>query len=102
MYFSFPAILRVDHSVVDLETIEALYENVGMRRDSARTNTLKSVQLSSLNSFTFRRQRVQPDELERIKKHYETSAEDDVKLLDKPEQSVSEINKRASSFREIF
>lgn len=57
------AILRVDHSVVDLETIEALYEN-----------------------------RVQPDELERIKKHYETSAEEDVKLLDKPEQFLYELS----------
>ncbi|KAI2654041.1 Formin [Labeo rohita] len=42
------AVLTVDHSVVDLETIEALYEN-----------------------------RAQPDELEKIKKHYETSKEDE-------------------------
>lgn len=41
--------------------------------------------------FIFRCQRVQPEELERIKKHYETSEEDDVKLLDKPEQSVSPL-----------
>lgn len=33
-------------------------------------------------------QRAQPEELERIKKHYETSEEEEVKLLDKPEQSV--------------
>lgn len=33
-------------------------------------------------------QRAQPDELEKIRKHYETSDEEDVKLLDKPEQSV--------------
>lgn len=37
----------------------------------------------------FYRQRVQPEELERIKKHYETSEEEKVQLLDKPEQSVS-------------
>lgn len=36
--------------------------------------------------FMFYRQRVQPDELEKIKKHYETSEEEKVKLLDKPEQ----------------
>uniref|UniRef100_A0A3Q3XD31 FH2 domain-containing protein n=1 Tax=Mola mola TaxID=94237 RepID=A0A3Q3XD31_MOLML len=57
------AILTVDHSVVDLETIEALYEN-----------------------------RVQPEELERIKKHYETSEEEDIKLLDKPERFLYELS----------
>ncbi|KAK5852722.1 hypothetical protein PBY51_006568 [Eleginops maclovinus] len=57
------AVLAVDHSVVDLETIEALYEN-----------------------------RAQPEELERIKKHYETSEEEDVKLLDKPEQFLYELS----------
>uniref|UniRef100_H3D3U5 Formin 1 n=1 Tax=Tetraodon nigroviridis TaxID=99883 RepID=H3D3U5_TETNG len=57
------AILTVDNSVVDLETIEALYEN-----------------------------RVQPEELERIKKHYETSEEEKVKLLDKPEQFLYELS----------
>lgn len=31
-------------------------------------------------------QRAQPEELEKIKKHYETSDEEQVKLLDKPEQ----------------
>jgi len=36
-------------------------------------------------------QRAQPEELEKIKKHYETSEEEDVKLLDKPEQSVSQL-----------
>lgn len=36
--------------------------------------------------FMFYRQRVQPEELEKIKKHYETSEEEKVKLLDKPEQ----------------
>ncbi|XP_068433661.1 formin [Clinocottus analis] len=57
------AVLGLDHSVVDLETIEALYEN-----------------------------RAQPEELEKIKKHYETSEEEDVKLLDKPEQFLYELS----------
>lgn len=57
------AVLTVDHSVVDLETIEALYEN-----------------------------RAQPDELEKIKKHYESSKEDELKLLDKPEQFLYELS----------
>lgn len=29
--FTVPAVLNVDNSVVDLETIEALYENVSMK-----------------------------------------------------------------------
>ncbi|XP_062863973.1 formin-like [Trichomycterus rosablanca] len=57
------AVLTVDHSIVDLETIEALYENRG-----------------------------QNDELEKIKKYYETSKEDEVKLLDKPEQFLYELS----------
>uniref|UniRef100_A0A3P8XKZ4 FH2 domain-containing protein n=1 Tax=Esox lucius TaxID=8010 RepID=A0A3P8XKZ4_ESOLU len=57
------AVLTVDNSVVDLETIEALYEN-----------------------------RATSDELEKIKKHYETSKEDQVKLLDKPEQFLYELS----------
>uniref|UniRef100_W5N4E0 Formin 1 n=1 Tax=Lepisosteus oculatus TaxID=7918 RepID=W5N4E0_LEPOC len=57
------AVLTVDNSVVDLENIEALYEN-----------------------------RAQSDELEKIKKHYETSKEDEVKLLDKPEQFLYELS----------
>ncbi|XP_076833992.1 formin isoform X1 [Brachyhypopomus gauderio] len=57
------AVLTVDNSVVDLETIEALYEN-----------------------------RAQSDELAKIKKHYETSKDDEVKLLDKPEQFLYELN----------
>ncbi|KAM8846734.1 formin isoform 1-T2 [Synchiropus picturatus] len=56
------AILSMDHSVVDLETVEALYEN-----------------------------RAQPDELQRIKRHYQTSPEDHVKLLDKPERFLYEL-----------
>uniref|UniRef100_H3A0P2 FH2 domain-containing protein n=1 Tax=Latimeria chalumnae TaxID=7897 RepID=H3A0P2_LATCH len=59
----FRAILDVDNSIVDLETLEALYEN-----------------------------RAQKDELEKIKKHYETSKEDEVKLLDKPEQFLYELS----------
>nr|XP_061798857.1 formin-1-like [Nerophis lumbriciformis] len=57
------AVLTVDNSVVDLETIEALYEN-----------------------------RATADELGKIKKHYETSKEDEVKLLDKPEQFLFELS----------
>lgn len=56
------AVLTVDNSIVDLETIEALYEN-----------------------------RAQNDELEKIKKHYKNSKEDEVKLLDKPEQFLYEL-----------
>ncbi|XP_029613696.1 formin [Salmo trutta] len=55
------AVLNVDNSVVDVETIQALYEN-----------------------------RAQPDELERIKKHYQTSEEE--QLLDKPEQFLFELS----------
>uniref|UniRef100_F7E301 FH2 domain-containing protein n=1 Tax=Ornithorhynchus anatinus TaxID=9258 RepID=F7E301_ORNAN len=56
------AIFQVDDSVVDLETLEALYEN-----------------------------RAQQDELIRIQKHYETAKEEEVKLLDKPEQFLYEL-----------
>lgn len=57
------AVLTVDNSVVDLETIEALYEN-----------------------------RATPDEMIKITKHYETSKEEEVKLLDKPEQFLYELS----------
>ncbi|KAI3367812.1 hypothetical protein L3Q82_026649 [Scortum barcoo] len=57
------AVLTVDNSVVDLETIEALYEN-----------------------------RATSDEMDKIKKHYENSKEDEVKLLDKPEQFLYELS----------
>ncbi|XP_073465988.1 formin-1 isoform X3 [Aquarana catesbeiana] len=57
------AILNVDDSVVDLETLEALYEN-----------------------------RAQKEELQTISKHYETSTAEDVKLLDKPEQFLYELS----------
>uniref|UniRef100_A0A8C1M9V6 Formin 1 n=1 Tax=Cyprinus carpio TaxID=7962 RepID=A0A8C1M9V6_CYPCA len=36
--------------------------------------------------------RAQPDELEKIRKHYETSKEDEVKLLDKPELFLYELS----------
>uniref|UniRef100_A0A8C5QVT2 Formin 1 n=1 Tax=Leptobrachium leishanense TaxID=445787 RepID=A0A8C5QVT2_9ANUR len=57
------AILNVDDSVVDLETLEALYEN-----------------------------RAQQEELANIKKHYETAKAEDLKLLDKPEQFLYELS----------
>ncbi|KAG8449574.1 hypothetical protein GDO86_016285 [Hymenochirus boettgeri] len=57
------AILNVDNSVVDLETLEALYEN-----------------------------RAQKEELEIIRKHYETSQAEDLKMLDKPEQFLYELS----------
>ncbi|XP_073789454.1 formin-1 isoform X1 [Danio rerio] len=57
------AVLTLDDTVVDLDAIEALYEN-----------------------------RAQPEELEKIKKHYETSDEEQVKLLDKPEQFLYELS----------
>ncbi|XP_037358054.1 formin-1 isoform X3 [Talpa occidentalis] len=56
------AIFNVDDSVVDLETLAALYEN-----------------------------RAQDDELVKIRKYYETSKEEEVKLLDKPEQFLHEL-----------
>ncbi|XP_068577786.1 formin-like [Cebidichthys violaceus] len=57
------AVLTVDNSVVDLETIEALYEN-----------------------------RATSDEIAKITKHYEDSKEEEVKLLDKPEQFLYELS----------
>ncbi|XP_003791732.1 formin-1 isoform X2 [Otolemur garnettii] len=56
------AIFNVDDSVVDLETLAALYEN-----------------------------RAQEDELVKIRKYYETSEEEELKLLDKPEQFLHEL-----------
>lgn len=41
---------------------------------------------NSLLILHWKLQRAQKDELERIKHHYETSKEEEVKLLDKPEQ----------------
>uniref|UniRef100_A0A665VL16 Formin-like n=1 Tax=Echeneis naucrates TaxID=173247 RepID=A0A665VL16_ECHNA len=57
------AVLTVDNSVVDLETIEALYEN-----------------------------RATSDEMDKIMRHYETSKEEEVKVLDKPEQFLYELS----------
>ncbi|CAL8314946.1 unnamed protein product [Lota lota] len=57
------AVLMVNNSLVDLETIEALYEN-----------------------------RPQPEEVERIRNHYETSDQEHIKLLDKPEQFLYELS----------
>lgn len=57
------AVLNVDNSIVDLETIEALYEN-----------------------------RATSDELQMITTHYQNSKEDEVKLLDKPEQFLYELS----------
>uniref|UniRef100_G3NRU9 Formin 1 n=1 Tax=Gasterosteus aculeatus aculeatus TaxID=481459 RepID=G3NRU9_GASAC len=57
------AVLTVDNSVVDLETIEALYEN-----------------------------RATSEEMVKITKHYENSKEEEVKLLDKPEQFLYELS----------
>uniref|UniRef100_A0AAZ3SHV7 FH2 domain-containing protein n=1 Tax=Oncorhynchus tshawytscha TaxID=74940 RepID=A0AAZ3SHV7_ONCTS len=57
------AVLMVDNSIVDMETIQALYEN-----------------------------RAQPDELAQITRHYHTSEEELIKLLDKPEQFLYELS----------
>ncbi|KAM6912925.1 formin-1 [Xenentodon cancila] len=57
------AVLNVDNSVVDLETIEALFEN-----------------------------RATSDEMGKITRHFQTSKEDEVKLLDKPEQFLYELS----------
>ncbi|NWR63138.1 FMN protein, partial [Bucorvus abyssinicus] len=57
------AILCVDDSIVDLETLEALYEN-----------------------------RAQKNELEKIEQYYRTSKEEELKLLDKPEQFLYELS----------
>ncbi|KAJ6667335.1 hypothetical protein lerEdw1_017313 [Lerista edwardsae] len=42
--------------------------------------------------FALKLQRAQKDELERIKQHYDTSKEEEVKLLDKPEQFLYELS----------
>uniref|UniRef100_A0A4W3HZY9 FH2 domain-containing protein n=1 Tax=Callorhinchus milii TaxID=7868 RepID=A0A4W3HZY9_CALMI len=64
------AILNLDNSVVDLETLQALYENRG-----------------------------QSDELEKIRKYFDTSKEDNKKILDKPEQFLYELS-QISNFAE--
>uniref|UniRef100_A0A8C5X2Q3 Formin 1 n=1 Tax=Malurus cyaneus samueli TaxID=2593467 RepID=A0A8C5X2Q3_9PASS len=63
VFLMFSTILCVDDSVVDLETLEALYEN-----------------------------RAQKDELEKIKQYYQNSKEEELKLLDKPEQFLYELS----------
>ncbi|XP_051871174.1 formin [Pristis pectinata] len=57
------AILNLDNSVVDLETLQALYDN-----------------------------KAQPEELLKISKYYEKSKEEEIKLLDKPEQFLYELS----------
>lgn len=57
------AILNVDNSVVDLETLQALYDN-----------------------------RAQAEELENITKYYKKSKEEELKFLDKPEQFLYELS----------
>ncbi|KAM8915517.1 formin isoform 2-T2 [Spinachia spinachia] len=57
------AVLTVDNSVVDLETVEALHEN-----------------------------RATSEEMVKITKHYENSKDEDMKLLDKPEQFLYELS----------
>ncbi|XP_069772731.1 formin-like isoform X9 [Narcine bancroftii] len=57
------AILNLDNSVVDLETLQALYDN-----------------------------RAQAEELVKISKYYEKSKEEDIKLLDKPETFLYELS----------
>ncbi|XP_059811618.1 formin isoform X1 [Hypanus sabinus] len=64
------AILNLDNSVVDLETLQALYDN-----------------------------RAQPDELVTISKYYKKSTEEEIKLLDKPEQFLYELS-QISNFTE--
>ncbi|KAJ8360233.1 hypothetical protein SKAU_G00167580 [Synaphobranchus kaupii] len=58
------AVLNLDNSVVDLETLQALYEN-----------------------------KAQPDELDKIEKHIRTSKENEkIKALDKPEQFLFQLS----------
>ncbi|XP_032882827.1 formin-1 isoform X2 [Amblyraja radiata] len=57
------AILNLDNSVVDLETLQALYDN-----------------------------RAQAEELENITKYYKKSKEEELKFLDKPEQFLYELS----------
>ncbi|XP_078089428.1 formin-like isoform X3 [Mustelus asterias] len=57
------AVLNLENSVVDLETLQALYDN-----------------------------RAQAEELTKIRKYYEKSKEEEIKLLDKPEQFLYELS----------
>ncbi|KAM9364975.1 LOW QUALITY PROTEIN: formin-2 [Pholidichthys leucotaenia] len=65
------AVLNMDNSVVDLETLQALYEN-----------------------------RAQGDELESIKKHMNTAREEDIKPLDKPRQFLFQLFADIPNFSE--
>uniref|UniRef100_A0ACB8G643 Uncharacterized protein n=1 Tax=Sphaerodactylus townsendi TaxID=933632 RepID=A0ACB8G643_9SAUR len=49
--------------------------------------------------ISFKSQRAQRDELEKIKQYYDTSKEEEVKLLDKPEQFLYELS-QISNFAE--
>uniref|UniRef100_H3AV42 FH2 domain-containing protein n=1 Tax=Latimeria chalumnae TaxID=7897 RepID=H3AV42_LATCH len=66
------AVLNLDNSVVDLETLQALYEN-----------------------------RAQTDELEKIEKHIRSSKEN-AKPLDKPEQFLFEISLTPNFSERVF
>ncbi|KAG7463097.1 hypothetical protein MATL_G00191800 [Megalops atlanticus] len=68
------AVLNLDNSVVDLETLQALYEN-----------------------------RAQPDEMEKIEKHIKSSKEkENVKPLDKPEQFLFQLSQIPSFSGRVF
>ncbi|XP_060686787.1 formin-2 [Hemiscyllium ocellatum] len=67
------AVLNLDNSVVDLETLEALYEN-----------------------------RAQQEELEKIEKHIQKSSKDNAKPLDKPEQFLYELAQIENFSERVF
>lgn len=80
------AVLTVDNSVVDLETVEALYENVRISLNIMKNGNV-SLYIAVLFIFIFVfLQRATSDELDIIVKHYEKCKADEGKLLDKPEQ----------------
>ncbi len=58
--FTVPAVLTVDNSVVDLETIEALYENVSIKEQSVQGNKklLKQKALKLSESFRENREKL--------------------------------------------
>lgn len=68
------AVLNMDNSIVDLETLQALYEN-----------------------------RAQQDELDSIKKHMNaTKDKEDAKLLDKPEQFLYQLSQIPNFSQRVF
>ncbi|KAK2103860.1 hypothetical protein P7K49_017716 [Saguinus oedipus] len=101
------AIFNVDDSVVDLETLEALYENVSVKDTGDLTAHLQGrasqvdttyVPWNPVQSLAGRVKegklptemtRAQEDELVKIRKYYETSKEEELKLLDKPEHELN-------------